>query len=133
MLTRAEIMRRAHEIARQMEGDYRARLVYGLRQAWLEHRLVTRFGGRLWEKNGYRRIYLNNLPALYGLKYDTYRTGNISYAELDGEKISNNSARQILFMLNNAKFYYDLATCRFEHKGLSETALERITRRLLAA
>jgi len=37
-MTRAEIMRRAHEIARQMEGDYRARLVYGLRQAWREAR-----------------------------------------------------------------------------------------------
>lgn len=32
----ATIMRRAHEIARTLEGDYRARLAYGMRAAWTE-------------------------------------------------------------------------------------------------
>src|SRR5690554_4896083 len=104
-MTQAEIMRRAHEIARQCEGDYRARLALGLRQAWLEHRLLTRWGGRLWEKNGHRRIYINNLSVLYGLETTRYNTGNIASAKLDGERISNNSARQILSMLNSSALW----------------------------
>lgn len=35
-MTKREIMRRAHEIARQMEGHYHARLALGLRLAWRE-------------------------------------------------------------------------------------------------
>ncbi|MGG3821113.1 hypothetical protein ABEU79_04885 [Geobacillus thermodenitrificans] len=31
-----QIMKRAHELARMMEGDYVARLALGLRQAWKE-------------------------------------------------------------------------------------------------
>lgn len=37
-MTKKEIMIRAHELARQMIGDYRARLALGLRQAWREAR-----------------------------------------------------------------------------------------------
>jgi len=123
-------MVRAHELARTMEGDYAARMSYGLRRAWFEARLIAK-GGRLWEKAGMRRLYFNNLVELYGLRYGTYNTGNISWAELDGERISNNSARQIISMLYNGKFWYDLTSGRFESKGLSERAVERITKALL--
>jgi len=129
-MTKREIMVRAHELARTMEGDYSARMVLALRQAWMEARLL-KAGGRLWEKAGKRRVYFNNLVELYGLRYGTYNTGNISWAELDGERISNNSARQIISMLYNGKFWYDLASGRFESKGLSERAVERITKALL--
>lgn len=125
-MTRREIMVRAHEVARTMEGDYSARMALALRQAWFEARLIA-MGGRLWEKHGYRRIYLNNLTELYGLEYDTYNTGNISAAWVDGKRISNNSARQIASMLYNGKLWYDLNSGRFDSKGLSETAIERIT------
>lgn len=37
-MTKKEIMVRAHELARQMVGDYQARLALGLRQAWREAR-----------------------------------------------------------------------------------------------
>ena len=124
-MTRREIMVRAHEIARTLVGDYAARMSYGLRQAWFEARLIAA-GGNLWEKHGYRRIYFNDLPALYGLRLQHYNTGNISYAELDGERISNSSAREIVWMLSNGKLWYDLNTGRFASKGLSEKAVTRI-------
>ena len=124
-MTRRDIMIRAHEIARTLDGDYTARLALALRQAWLEARLIQA-GGRRWTKAGHNRIYLNNLAELYGLRYGTYNTGNISWAELDGERISNNSARRILFTLNSAKVWYDCNTGRFESKGLDEKTAARI-------
>lgn len=129
-MTKREIMVRAHEVARTMEGDYAARMSYGLRRAWFEARLIAK-GGRLWEKAGMRRVYFNNLVELYGLTLEFYNTGNISAAWLDGERISNNSARQIVSMLYTGKLWYDLTSGRFESKGLSERAVERITKALL--
>ncbi|GMA52044.1 hypothetical protein GCM10025857_34010 [Alicyclobacillus contaminans] len=35
-MTKKEIMQRAHQLAKQMVGDYTARFVLGLRQAWRE-------------------------------------------------------------------------------------------------
>lgn len=124
-MTRRDIMARAHEIARTLKGDYMARMALALRQAWLEARLIQA-GGRRWTKGEFNRIYFNNLAELYGLRYGTYNTGNISWAELDGEHISNSSARQILAMLASAKVWYDCNTGRLETKGLSERAHERI-------
>lgn len=120
-----EIMIRAHELAATMTGDYSARMALALRQAWFEHRLVAA-GGSRWEKAGHNRIYFNNLAELYGLELSFYNTGNISSATLDGERISNNSARLILSSLNSAKVWYDCNTGRFETQGLSERAHERI-------
>ena len=36
--TLRKIMKRGHEIARKLEGDYRARLSYGLKVAWAEYK-----------------------------------------------------------------------------------------------
>src|SRR5690606_16620031 len=115
----------AHEIARTLDGDYTARMALALRRAWLEARLIQA-GGRRWMKGEFNRIYFNNLAALCGLRYDTYLTGNIAWAELDGERISNSSARQILSGLSSAKVWYDCTTGIFEAKGLTEKAYTRI-------
>lgn len=124
-MTKSDIMVRAHEIARTLDGDYTARMALALRQAWLEARLIQA-GGRRWTKAGHNRIYLNNLAELYGLRYGTYNTGKICWAELDGERISNSSARQILSALSSARVWYDCNTGRVEAKGLTEKAHERI-------
>ena len=124
-MTKREIMIRAHELAATMTGDYSARMALALRQAWLEARLIQA-GGRRWTKAGHNRIYFNNLAELYGMQFDTYNTGNICWATVDGERISNNSARQILSMLSAARVWYDCNTGRIEAKGLSERAHERI-------
>ena len=54
--------------------------------------------GKVWEKNGYRRLYLDSgkVAEIVGLKYGCYNTGNIWWAELNGEKISNSQCRRIL-------------------------------------
>src|SRR5690606_21086370 len=69
-MTKQDIMIRAHEIARTLDGNYMARMALALRQAWLEARLIQA-GGRRWTKAGHNRIYFNNLAELYGLRYGT--------------------------------------------------------------
>src|SRR5690606_8036459 len=111
-MTKREIMVRAHELAKAMKGDYSARMSAGLKRAWLEARLIAK-GGKVWEKGGHRRIYINNLVELYGLELDYYNTGNICSAKLDGQKISNSWARELSYTLGWGKFWYDLNAGRF--------------------
>jgi len=64
----------------------------------LEKKLIEA-GGRLWEKNGYRRIYINGaktLEAVFGLSIERYKSGNVLSAKLCGERISNTQAKAIL-------------------------------------
>lgn len=56
-------------------------------------------GGKLWEKGGRSRIYINGdsaIESVFGLSLKRYGTGNILSAELNGEKISNSKARKIV-------------------------------------
>lgn len=64
--------------------------------------------GKIWEKAGYRRLYvrLDVAMRLIGLDVSYYRTGNISGATLKGELISNRYAGRIIASLKNC--YYDL-------------------------
>jgi len=50
---------------------------------------MTAIGGRRWQKGGSDRVYLNSFATVPGLELDRYKSGNISYAALDGERISN--------------------------------------------
>lgn len=52
-------------------------------------------GGRPWASNP-DRIYINTFAEAMGLEVDRYRTGNISHAELHGEKIANAQAQRIV-------------------------------------
>lgn len=52
---------------------------------------AEQLGGKLWEKGGMRRFYLN-WPELIGLDVSYYNTGNISRARLNGERITNSEA-----------------------------------------
>lgn len=81
-------------------------------------------GGRLWkiaEKN-MCRVYFNSLADRIGLSVSYYKTGNVSSASLNGNGISNCSARKILSTLESGKIWYDLNTNRFETKNLDEYA-----------
>ena len=51
------------------------------------------------------RYYVNNIADLLGLTYETYKTGSISYAELNGEKLSNSKARQLLAAISDTKVW----------------------------
>jgi hypothetical protein len=56
---------------------------------------MTAIGGRLWEKNGMRRVYLNDWQTFAGLELTHYGTGNISSATYQGAGISNSQAYKL--------------------------------------
>lgn len=71
-------------------------------------KILYALGGKSWEKNGMRRIYMPT-TAIYDfiqLKVSYYNTGNVSHATLAGESISNSEAKRML--ANTPKVYYDL-------------------------
>jgi len=79
--------------------------------------------GRTWVNpdGTKRRIYFpeNLLAELIGLKVTTYKTGNISSASLNGQKISNGKADQIRTTLRYGKAYFDCmdGTVKTENLG----------------
>lgn len=71
--------------------------------------------GTLWEKNGKARIYFNNLPSMFGLETTHYGSGNLGSATIDGEKISNREASDLLSVFVESKLWYDLNDGQFHH------------------
>jgi hypothetical protein len=69
-------------------------------------------GGKEWTKSdGTVRVYLNRIDNLIGLHIERYKSGNICYAELLGEKISNRKAAQIMaskVYWENGEIYTDV-------------------------
>lgn len=61
-------------------------------------------GMNRWTKGNFDRLYAN--AEVLGLECSYYKTGNISYATFNGEKISNSWARE----LKDAKTYIDIKT-----------------------
>jgi hypothetical protein len=68
---------------------------------------MTAIGGRRWQKNGMDRIYLNDFQTVPGLELDHYKSGSISYATLDGEKVSNAEGGRLATAVD--KVYFDAA------------------------
>ncbi len=69
--------------------------------------------GKLWEKGGNIRFYLDSDKALkeaIGLTIDRYKSGAISGAKINGEKISNNKAWKISCSAHGS--YIDLVDCK---------------------
>ncbi len=66
--------------------------------------------GRLWEKNGRKRIYFNALDILFDV--ENYKTGNVKKAawKESGVEISNGKA----FEVSISKLYYDYSTDSLE-------------------
>lgn len=65
---------------------------------------LEKIGFKRWTKGQHDRLYIN--PESFGLIVERYKTGNVSYAELNGERISNSSAADIL----QGKYYIDVNT-----------------------
>jgi len=77
-------------------------------------------GGKLWERNGSKRVYFNNLIQYTTLKVRRYDSGNVFSATHEGAKISNGQARDMLLILDFAKVWYDCTENKFrgqETKG----------------
>lgn len=75
---------------------------------------LVKLGGNHWQKHGKNRVYFNanTLAKILGYKWSTYKTGNISYAEHKGEKISNSEMRRVIDDLR-CKLHYDLNDKKF--------------------
>lgn len=66
-------------------------------------------GAVRWTKFGRDRIYFNSAAKkIINLKLSYYKTGNISNASLDGDRISNCEAKKILASLNSS--YIDVTS-----------------------
>ena len=61
-------------------------------------------GFKRWQKGNFDRLYIN--AKSLGLECDYYKTGNVSSAWLNGEKISNCQAKKMLC----SKTYIDVKT-----------------------
>lgn len=73
---------------------------------------VLSLGGREWVgRDGRKRIYLNNWADLAGLEVVRYGSGNIRWAAIDGEQVSNTKAA----VLAGAKVWYDVETGELRH------------------
>ena len=75
-------------------------------------------GFNRWQKGSMDRLYIN--AALLGLNCEYYKTGNIRYAEFNGEQISNCEARR----MKGARTYIDVKTGRVygDNEKLKEAA-----------
>jgi len=58
---------------------------------------IEAIGGNHWTKGGHDRVYINYdvWGPLVGLEIDYYKSGNICYATLNGQKLSNSKAGQM--------------------------------------
>jgi len=93
--------------------------------------------GSEWNRDNKHRIYFD-LRALYGLRTEHYKTGNISSATLRGEPISNGRARDLGTTLDFAKVFYDINTDEFGAGGhtsdeMFDAIVEEIERQLAEA
>lgn len=61
-------------------------------------------GFKRWTKGDHDRLYAN--PQNFGLEVEFYKSGYVFYAELNGEKISNNAANEIM----RSTVYIDVKT-----------------------
>ena len=96
---------------------------------------LVNIGGKLWEKNGVRRVYFNDLCGLFGLEIDLFGTGNVRNAWLHGEEISNSYAKKIIGDLDSMKLWVDLADSsirtRIEYRPTIDYSYERILAKAL--
>lgn len=65
-------------------------------------------GGNRWQRGDFDRVYLNDWERFIGLEITRYNTGNIRFALLDNETISNSEAGRILGAVR--KVYFDVPT-----------------------
>ncbi|KAB8312942.1 hypothetical protein EH228_04495 [Erwinia endophytica] len=118
-MTKSEIFKTAHEIAKSTNavvGCYQIAFSLALKSVYasltqtMEEKLID-MGMHVWEKGDYRRIYIKaeHYEAVFGLKTQHYKTGNIKSAMLNGQEISNSKA----YKLCSTASYFDCNTQQF--------------------
>lgn len=112
-MTKKDIMIKAWRIAREGQkafgGKVREYFAQALKMAWAQAKStidiesLEKKGFRRWTKGDMDRLYFN-IENSGHMEVDHYKTGNISYAAIDGEEISHRFAGQIL----SVKCFIDL-------------------------
>lgn len=111
--TKKEIMVNAWTIAKEGQkafgGKVREYFSEALKMAWAQAKgginieALEKKGFSRWSKGNMDRLYFNIQKSGH-MDVDYYKTGNISYASVDGEEISHRFAGQIL----SVKCFIDL-------------------------
>ena len=138
----SKLFKEAHAEARRTVeevGDYMIAFSLALKTEWKEIKSndntlnddkiakLEKAGWSRWTKYGYDRLYFN--AEENGVLYLTYyKTGNISYASFDDEKISNSQGYRLL----SVKCYIDLKDYSF-HCSDSEAGemIEKVAKRTI--
>lgn len=112
-----QIMKKAWEIAKNAARKFGGRafeyIAEALKEAWKEIRnmamdITDRIeeleakGFKRWQKNGMDRMYIN--ASTLGLICTYHKSGTISSADFNGERVSNSEGRR----MKDAKTYIDL-------------------------
>jgi hypothetical protein len=111
--TKKEIMVNAWRIAREGQKAFGGKVseyfAEALKMAWAQAKnsidieALEKKGFNRWTKGDMDRLYFN-IERSGHMEVDHYKTGNISYAAIDGEEISHRFAGQIL----SVKCFIDL-------------------------
>lgn len=92
-------------------------------------------GGKEWQSGSKHRIYVNEgmMLDLFGLEVETYKTGSIQSATLNGESISNSKAGKIVAAAKFGKLYLDMADGKiYRSQGLIDALGEDMVREMIA-
>ncbi|EBW6383644.1 hypothetical protein DPZ21_02445 [Salmonella enterica subsp. enterica serovar Stanley] len=114
----------SRDAAAKFGGSVKSYFAESLKLAYGRTRLVTlesclKIGGKLWEKNGMRRVYFNGdiVAADVGFEYDTYKTGNVKWACLGDASLANGRANAVRTMIYTGKFWFDTADNKIHARG----------------
>ncbi|EJL9550476.1 hypothetical protein R3P88_003002 [Salmonella enterica] len=114
----------SRDAAAKFGGSVKSYFAESLKLAYSRTRLVTlesclKIGGKLWEKNGMRRVYFNGdiVAAAVGFEYDTYKTGNVKWACLGDASLANGRANAVRTMIYTGKFWFDAADNKIHARG----------------
>ncbi|EDX0373175.1 hypothetical protein GTL21_003882 [Salmonella enterica] len=114
----------SRDAAAKFGGSVKSYFAESLKLAYGRTRLVTleaclKIGGKVWEKNGMRRVYFNGdiVAAAVGFEYDTYKTGNVKWACLGDASLANGRANAVRTMIYSGKFWFDTADNKIHARG----------------
>lgn len=79
--------------------------------------------GKEWIAGDKHRIYFDVkqlYQKVFQFEVGFYKTGNVSWAKINGEDMSNRKAAELLFSLGNAKLFYDVKAGKFVSERLGD-------------
>lgn len=141
MTAKKEIMSNAWKIAKEGQKKFGGKVseyfAQALKMAWAQAKNsinvedLEKKGFNRWTKGDMDRLYFNIQKSGH-MEVDHYKTGNISYAAIDGEEISHRFAGQIL----SVKCFIDLKNDNrlvIQHGGPeAREIVENVVKKVLA-